>query len=62
MLKKTAKPREKKLGVSPRLEKMSRGTVKFSPPIWTTVSDSKSWDINRGTISLNQYISLSISF
>ena len=48
--KKTAKPREKKLGESPGLEKISRGIWKCRSPIWMKISDSKSCEISRGTV------------
>jgi hypothetical protein len=48
--KKTANPREKKLGESPGDEKMSRGIWKCRFPIWINISDSKSWDISLGTM------------
>lgn len=47
--KKTAKPREKKLGEFPGSEKMSLGIWKCRSPIWMNISDSNNWSINRGT-------------
>ena len=56
--KNAAKPREKKFGVLPGELKMSRGIWKSRSPIWMKMSDSKSWEVNRGTGSLvaKQYL------
>ena len=58
MAKKTANPREKKLGESPGDEKMSRGILKLRLPIFMKISVSKSCDMRRGTSAISDLTSL----